>query len=111
MASNPSALGAWQSVHPALCADWFSTVVPPDGRITVGDSAALEMAVRRTSAGLPFLTPEIQLLYKAKDPRPRDQADFDLIAPQLDRGARAWLRDVLARLDSGHAWVHELLTL
>jgi hypothetical protein len=28
----------------------------------------LEMAVRRTSAGLPFLTPEIQLLYKAKDP-------------------------------------------
>ena len=69
----------------------------------------LEMTVRRNSAGLPFLSPEIQLLYKAKDPRPRDQADFDHIAPRLDRGARAWLRDALARMDPGHAWVRELI--
>jgi hypothetical protein len=160
MASNPSALGAWQSVHPAQCADWFSTLTAswwvaggwaldlyagaqsrPHGdldvgvlrrdvrnvlavlsswevfevrtgalaRLNAGDQPSTEVnslwcrpmgaslwvmqllldesadgfwvfrrqpdirlplgvAVRRTSAGLPYLSPEIQLLYKAKDP-------------------------------------------
>ena len=52
-----------------------------------------------------------QLLYKAKDPRPRDQADFDHIAPRLDPSARAWLRDALARMNPSHAWIRELLRL
>jgi hypothetical protein len=203
MASNPSALGAWQSAHPAQCTDWFSTLtVPwwvaggwaldlyagaqsrPHGDLDVGvlrrdardvlaalsswevlevragaltrlspgdeprtevnslwcrplgaslwvmqlllDESAddfwvfrrqpdirlpLRMAIRRNSAGLPYLSPEIQLLYKAKDPRARDQADFDHIAPRLDPAARAWLKGELARLDPGHAWIHELLQL
>ena len=203
MASNPSALGAWQSVHPAQCAEWFSALtVPwwvaggwaldlyagaqsrPHGDLDVGvlrrdvrevlaalsswgvfevragaltrlsagaepgtevnslwcrplgaplwmmqlllDESAddswvfrrqpdirlpLAMAVRRNSAGLPFLSPEIQLLYKAKDPRPRDQADFDHIAPRLDPGARAWLRDALERVHPGHAWIGEISRL
>jgi hypothetical protein len=77
----------------------------PDIRLPLG------MAVRRNSAGLPYLSPEIQLLYKAKDPRPRDQADFDHIAPRLDPGARAWLRDALEQLDPGHAWIREMSRL
>jgi len=75
----------------------------PDIRLPLG------MAVRRNSSGLPYLSPEIQLLYKSKDPHPRDQADFDHIAPRLDPAARAWLKDALARLAPGHAWIHELL--
>ena len=31
---------------------------------------------RQTEDGLPYLAPEIQLLYKAKAPRPKDEADF-----------------------------------
>jgi hypothetical protein len=31
------------------------------------------------------------------------------VAPRLDPAARAWLKDALARLDPGHAWIHELL--
>jgi hypothetical protein len=77
----------------------------PDIRLPLG------MAVRRNSAGLPYLSPEIQLLYKAKDPRARDQADFDHIAPRLDPAARAWLKDALTRLDPGHAWIRELSRL
>jgi hypothetical protein len=68
-----------------------------------GIRLALGMAVRRTFSGLPCLSPEIQLLCKAKERRPRDQADFDHIAPRLDTGARARLRDTLARMNPSHA--------
>ena len=50
-------------------------------------------------------------LWVMQDPRPRDQADFDHIAPRLGRGARAWLRDALARMDPGHAGGRQLLKL
>ncbi|HEY4444633.1 MAG TPA: hypothetical protein VGN30_10150 [Steroidobacteraceae bacterium] len=68
----------------------------------------LKTVTRRNSDGLPYLAPEIQLLYKAKESRDRDQADFDHIAPYLDPGARAWLRQALTRLDPGHAWIGKL---
>ena len=77
----------------------------PDIRLALG------MAIRRTPSGLPYLSPEIQLLYKAKDPRPRDQADFDHIAPRLDPGSRAWLTDALARMNPSHAWMRDLLPI
>jgi hypothetical protein len=67
----------------------------------------LSTIVRRTDAGLPYLAPEIQLLYKSRNPRPRDESDFRLIAPRLDGDARAWLNDALARTDPGHAWNRE----
>lgn len=68
----------------------------------------LSMAVRRSCQGLPYLAPEIQLLYKANNPRTRDQADFERIAPRLDPGGRAWLKEALSRLDPDHAWIRRL---
>jgi len=59
---------------------------------------------RRTEAGLPYLAPEIQLLYKAKAPRAKDEADFARVAPHLDATARHWLRAALAVAYPGHAW-------
>jgi len=47
----------------------------------------LSLAVRRDSNGIPFLAPEIQLLYKARPVRAEDQADFDRVAPRLHAGA------------------------
>jgi hypothetical protein len=58
----------------------------------------------RTDAGIPYLAPEIQLLYKAKAPRPKDEADFVRVAPHLDDDRRHWLRDTLALLYPGHRW-------
>jgi len=46
-------------------------------------------------AGIPFLAPEIQLLYKAKYHRPKDDADFAVALPRLDGRRRAWLRAAL----------------
>lgn len=40
----------------------------------------------------PFLTPEVQLFYKAKAPRPKDVLDFDACLPLLDERQRSWLR-------------------
>ena len=56
----------------------------------------------------PYLKPEGVLLYKAARPRPKDEADFGLIAPLLEAPARAWLTAALARLYPGHAWLERL---
>ena len=58
--------------------------------------------------GLPYLRPEVQLLLKAKGLRAKDQQDFDAAAPLLDTAAAAWLRESLARVHPGHAWLATL---
>lgn len=65
---------------------------------------ALDSAIAHTTEGIPYLVPEIELLYKANRLRPRDDADFHRVLPCLDTHARSWLRDALARLDVHHAW-------
>lgn len=65
----------------------------------------LTLALRRDSRGIPFLAPELQLLYKARSMRTEDQADFDHVAPRLDPDARTWLRTALTNLDPGHEWL------
>ena len=60
--------------------------------------------IEHTGDGIPYLAPEVQLLYKAGSSmgvRPKDQADFDIVLPALDDERRAWLR---AHLPAGHAW-------
>jgi Aminoglycoside-2''-adenylyltransferase len=68
----------------------------------------LSKVVRWNPSGIPYLAPEIELLYKARSFRPRDEADFELIAPRLDATARAWLVDSLARSVTGHPWISAL---
>jgi hypothetical protein len=58
-----------------------------------------------TADGIPYLAPEIQLLYKAKGRRPKDEADFMHALPALDRERRQWLRNALAIAHSHHAWL------
>ena len=68
----------------------------------------LATVMRRNVAGIPYLAPEIQLLYKARSPRAKDQADFDYVAPRLKSEARAWLHDMLRRTDPEHQWLPSL---
>ncbi|MBA2520444.1 MAG: amino acid transporter [Chloroflexia bacterium] len=44
---------------------------------------------------LPVLAPEIQLWYKAKQPRPKDALDLAMVLPALSVVQRAWLRQAL----------------
>jgi len=54
---------------------------------------------------LPLLAPEIQLLYKSRALRPKDQADFDTVLPVLSDVQRSWLRDALTTVSPGHPWL------
>lgn len=54
--------------------------------------------------GLPYLAPEIQLLYKSKHPRPKDEADFRAILPYLVVDPGRWLAQALALHDPGNPW-------
>lgn len=71
----------------------------------------LALCVRRDGRGIPFIAPEIQLLYKARSVRSQDQADFDLIAPRLDSDARTWSRTALTKLEPCHEWLNSSLHL
>jgi hypothetical protein len=68
---------------------------------------------RRKASGIPYLSPEIQLLYKARpEPRDKDDADFNVCAPLLEPEAQAWLVSCLERrLHAGHEWIVRLREL
>ena len=62
--------------------------------------------IRRTRDGIPYLVPEIVLLFKAKHAaEPKNQADFAGALPLLDRDCAGWLRWALRRVHPGHAWI------
>lgn len=59
-----------------------------------------EHVVLRDGQGVPYLAPEVQLLYKAKGMRPKDD-DARAVVPLLGAAGRARLR---GWLDADHPW-------
>jgi hypothetical protein len=55
--------------------------------------------------GLPYLAPEIVLLFKAKHLEARDRIDFDNALHALSSDAHRWLRDALKKTHPGHEWL------
>jgi hypothetical protein len=66
--------------------------------------------IRRTASNIPCLVPEIALLFKAKAPRPKDEADLRTVLPLLESDQRRWLADALAVTHGDHPWRSILLT-
>ncbi len=62
----------------------------------------------QTSTGVPFLAPEIVLLFKAKSPEAKDAHDFDFVLPRLEDEPRRWLKDALETCHPGHPWIARL---
>lgn len=58
--------------------------------------------------GVPFLRPEIGLLYKAAEPSPKNDTDFFLVQPHLSREASLWLLAALESCDDRHPWIDRL---
>jgi hypothetical protein len=64
--------------------------------------------IQRTPDGIPYLAPELVLLFKAKHARRKDRADFDTTVPYLSSTQRATLAGLLARVHPGHHWLADL---
>jgi hypothetical protein len=63
---------------------------------------------RLTPSRLPYLTPEVVLLYKAGHPLPVDEADFAEVGQALGPGQRRWLAHALGVCCPGHHWLSAL---
>lgn len=87
---DPGAPGQW--VNRRL----LSMTLPLDAATWAGD------------AGIRYINPEILLLFKARQARPKDEVDFAAIAPVLDDNQRTWLWDALTQVHPGHAWLARL---
>jgi Aminoglycoside-2''-adenylyltransferase len=75
-----------------------------DSRVTLplGEAGVL------SPSGLPVLAPQIVLLYKARNPREKDDADFEAVLSRLSARQREWLASALAMAEPGHAWIRAL---
>ncbi|HEX8904043.1 MAG TPA: hypothetical protein VF771_04335, partial [Longimicrobiaceae bacterium] len=71
-------------------------------------SLPLERTILRDADGIPFLVPEIVLLYKSKDPREHDERDLAGVVERLGDERRGWLRDALRITRPGHPWLARL---
>ena len=64
-----------------------------------------DLAVQWTGEGIPYLAPELQLLFKSKRSRPKDDVDATEVIPELDADNRERLSRLL---EPDHPW-HRLL--
>ncbi|WP_206796480.1 nucleotidyltransferase domain-containing protein [Amycolatopsis sp. MtRt-6] len=61
-----------------------------------------------SAEGVPYLAPEVQLLAKAHDTRPKDEQDFAAALPVLDAAQRRWLAEALEATYGAHPWLGRL---
>ncbi len=51
--------------------------------------------ITRDRDGIPFLAPELVLLFKPRSKSDKDQRDVETALPVLNAGQRSWLQDTL----------------
>jgi hypothetical protein len=68
----------------------------------------IDLLGRHSPEGVPYLAPEVQLFYKAHQPRPKDEEDFRAALPALDAGQRQWLATAITRAYGDLPWCDNL---
>ena len=71
-------------------------------------SMSLGRMTRHSRTGIPYLCPEVVLLYKAKSLRADDRADFRNVLPRLEPDAKAWLAQALECCHPQHEWLGDI---
>ncbi len=64
--------------------------------------------IRVTDTGIPYMVPEVVLLFKAKHGRAKDQFDLDGVLSLLDQRQRDWLAAQLDVVHPGHPWTTQI---
>jgi hypothetical protein len=59
-------------------------------------------------SGIRFLRPEVVLLYKSKNPREKDERDFQAAIENLPAESKKWLKDALSICYQKHHWLPNL---
>jgi hypothetical protein len=106
----PHEHGIWARPNPA--SPWrleFLVDDVIDGQWAYRRNPAVRLPVdrlgRTTATGLPYLRPEVVLLYKAKRPRASDEHDAAVAIQLLSRSERAWLAAAIAKDMPDHEWL------
>ena len=60
--------------------------------------------IRTTPDGVPFMAPEVVLLFKAKHDRDKDRADLDVCLTLMTDAEKAWLAHAIMLVHPGHPW-------
>ncbi len=98
---HQAGVDAWQMqimLMEAEGSEWYSRRNP----LVRGERANLMTLID----GVPCIRLEIQLLYKSRNPRTKDQQDFYACLPMLNPQAKHWLRQNLTLLyPEGHDWL------
>ena len=73
---------------------------------------SLERMSLTNDGDIPYLAPELVLLFKSKNTsnkdRPKDQLDFERVLPHLETERRAWLYWALVATSPDHPWIKQL---
>ncbi|HEY8173085.1 MAG TPA: amino acid transporter, partial [Dehalococcoidia bacterium] len=68
-------------------------------------SKPIDAIGRETDDRIPYLAPEVALLYKSSNADYRsNQPDFDVALPLLNAAARSWLAGALDVVSPQHPW-------
>lgn len=62
----------------------------------------------QTQEGMMVINPQIQLLYKAKQLREKDEIDFQACLPTLTGEQKQWLKSALQQVHPTHRWIGQL---
>jgi hypothetical protein len=66
----------------------------------------LKLTEAITAGSPPYVSPHVQLLFKARHRGAKDDADFAAVLPRLDPARRRWLHDALRTTEgAAHPWV------
>ncbi|MEN8040020.1 MAG: amino acid transporter [Actinomycetota bacterium] len=109
-ALDESVFGVW--LRPSPDEPWQLEIMLADGdrtewrfrrdpSITMSGSRL----IRTTRDGLPYCTPEVQLLYKSKMSRSKDDLDLARCLHRMTLDQRRWLADAVATTGGNHPWI------
>jgi hypothetical protein len=64
--------------------------------------------IEHTGDGIPYVRPEVVLLFKAKQARPKDESDLAAVLPLLDGSRKRLLASWIGLVHPGHFWLPDL---
>lgn len=109
----PSVFGIWG--RPTPDSAWAIEIILADEnegswrfRRDNGISLPRSSLTATTSTGVRYCMPEVQLLYKSKQHRPKDDVDMVRCLHRMAASQRIWLADAIRRGESAHSWIQLL---